>query len=194
MPESRKTFGPVVLLGLAGAGLCALAGSKDWAALDSTSEMAQNPAAAQLLETGTAAEMPLAAALSLVVLAAWGVLLVTRGGVRRVVAVVATLTGLGVLVTVVVGHGATRNGVQDAFAELGIEAGAHTTGWWWAALAGAIIATLAGALAVRHAPAWPAMGSNYDAPGAAEVGPVNLEEANATELWKAIDEGQDPTA
>jgi uncharacterized membrane protein (TIGR02234 family) len=200
MPESstpsgaRRTFGPVVLLGLTGAALSAVAGSRDWAALDDADDLAQNPAAAQLLETGTSAEMPLAAALSLVVLATWGVLLVTRGVVRRVVAVLSAFSALGVLATVVVGHAATRDGVEAAFAGIGVEVSAHTTGWWWAALVGAVLATVAGVLAVRHAPAWPAMGSRYDAPGASSSGPVDLDEANTTELWKAIDEGHDPTA
>ncbi|NYG57942.1 putative membrane protein (TIGR02234 family) [Nocardioides daedukensis] len=194
MPEPRKTFGPIVLLGLSAGTLCAVAGSKDWAALDDTEELAQNPAASQLLETGTAAEMPLAAALSLVVLALWGVLLVTRGVVRRVVAVLATLASLGLLATVVAGHSSTRNGVEQAFADIGVETTVHITGWWWAALVGAVLAVLAGILAARHAPHWPAMGSRYDAPGAAAAGPVRVDEANTTELWKAIDEGHDPTA
>ena len=47
--------------------------------------------------------VPLAGALALVALAAWGVLLVTRGRVRRVMAALAALASLGVLVAVVVG-------------------------------------------------------------------------------------------
>ena len=54
------------------------------------------------IDTGT--RYPLASAISLVLLAAWGVLLVTRGRVRRAFAVLATLAAVALVVSVVVAY------------------------------------------------------------------------------------------
>jgi hypothetical protein len=43
-------------------------------------------------------------------------------------------------------------------------------------------------------PAWPEMGSRYDAPGAAEQETAPPEERSSLDLWRSLDEGQDPTA
>ena len=59
-----------------------------------------------------------------------------------------------------------------------------------------VVLVVAGALAVAWCPAWPEMGSRYDAPGAAgEAAPaVPAEEQTNLDLWKQLDEGRDPTA
>jgi hypothetical protein len=64
---------------LVGSGLCALAGAKPWAAPDG------RPGSALVYATG--GHVPLAGALGLVALATWGVVLVTRGRIRRAVTV-----------------------------------------------------------------------------------------------------------
>ena len=70
----------------------------------------------------------------------------------------------------------------------------HTV-WYWAAVVGALLAGVAGALAVAWVPAWPEMGTKYDAPGSAAPAPVvPPEEQSSLDLWKAMDEGRDPTA
>jgi hypothetical protein len=56
-------------------------------------------------------------------------------------------------------------------------------------LVAAVIALAAFAVAVRRAPRWPAMGSRYDAPGARTAEP-----ATEQDMWRALDEGHDPTA
>ena len=50
-----------------------------------------------------------------------------------------------------------------------------------------MLSTLA---AVRLTPSWPEMGTRYDSP-TGEVAPVEPE--GNLELWKALDEGHDPT-
>ena len=69
---------------------------------------------------------------------------------------------------------------------------------------GLVLGRGVGAAARRSSPArspsrgrrhWPEMGSRYDAPGAAAAtaaGPP--EEQTSLDLWKALDEGRDPTA
>src|SRR5690349_9835830 len=81
----RRSFGAVVGCGLASAVLAAVAGRQPWAHGSAPGGFGE------LSATVEAGKVPAASALSLVVLACWGVLLVTRGKVRRVVAVVAVL-------------------------------------------------------------------------------------------------------
>jgi MFS family permease len=175
----RRTVGPVVLLGLASAGVAAVAGNRDWVQPD-----------AQVLDvygvSQTTAQMPLAAALALVVLACWGVLLVTRGRVRRVIAWLGVVASAGLLATSVVGYSSTADSLQDVLHD---SAGVQHTGWYWVGLVAAVLALVATAAAVRLVPSWPEMGSRYDAPGAA----APPAESTPLDLWRAMDEGRDPT-
>jgi hypothetical protein len=164
---ARSTFGPVVLLGLASSGLTAAASNQRWSTSDDPS------AAFQPIATG--AESPLALSLGLAVLAGWGVLLILRGRVRRALAWLLALGSIGVTATVVTAHAQLAEQVH---------------GWYWTALIASLISVAAAALAVRHVRSWPEMGSKYDAPGAAHAPP---EPETPLEIWKAIDEGRDPT-
>jgi uncharacterized membrane protein (TIGR02234 family) len=188
----RRTFGPVVVLGLAGAGLAALAGHQPWANGTAPGGLGELTAAQE------AGRVPAATALALVVLACWGVLLVTRGAVRRVVAVLALLASVGLVVAVVVGFGSAPDGVRDAYQDLGVaDPDVSRSGWFWAAALGSVLSVAATFLAVRLAPAWPEMGRRYDAPaGQAPEAPAAKapEEQENLDLWKAMDEGRDPTA
>lgn len=191
MPERRSTFAPVLALGLAGATLAAVAASKPWV-VDTSLPAGSDP----LGLVADAGEMPLALALSLVVLACWGVLLVTRGVVRRVVAGLALVAAVGLAVAVVVGLFTLPDQVQQAFPD-GFRRTTDTdviekTAWYWAAAVGALLSVVATALAVRWVGHWPEMGSRYDAPGSA-VAQTPPEETSSLDLWKSIDEGRDPT-
>ena len=183
--EGRRWFGPAVLAGVAGTGICALAGGKPWAAPDGS--------AGSTLADKTGGHVPLAAALGLAGLACWGVLLVTRGRVRRVLAVVGALVAVGLVATAVVGRASALDSARHATVDLGrTPAGAHITGWWWVSLVAAVLALAACAVAVRHVATWPEMGSRYDAPAGAPDSrdPAEMEDVD---LWRAIDQGRDPT-
>jgi uncharacterized membrane protein (TIGR02234 family) len=189
MTEGRRTFGPVVALGVAAAVLAAVAAARPWVRLAEPGDSALVVPLAT--EDG---EMALAAAVSLVLLASWGVVLVTRGVVRRLVAGLALLAALGLAATVVVG--ALR--LPDTFADSMLEAGAQSpstqlTGWFWVAAITTTASVLATALAVAWCPAWPEMGTRYDAPGTGRDEPPP-EDRTSLDLWKSMDEGRDPTA
>jgi uncharacterized membrane protein (TIGR02234 family) len=201
MAERRATFGPVVLVGLAAGTLAAVASARPWAEGQSGRVDTASSGYATDIAITSAQEMPLAAALSLVVLACWGVILVTRGRVRRVVAGLAVVAAAGLVATCVVGFDL----VQDALGEaLRTASGTDTaavglTGWYAAACGGAVVSLAAAAGAVALAPHWPEMGSRYDAPAGteteAETGAATAKDqpVGNLDLWKAIDEGRDPT-
>ena len=183
--DRRRWFVPSVVLGVVGAGLCAFAGGKPWAAPDG--------GAGSTLVDKSGGHVPLAAALGLVGLACWGVLLVTRRRLRRAVAVLGAVVAVGLVATAVVGRASALDSARHATVDLGrVPTGAHTTAWWYVALVAAVLALFAAVVAVRYVPAWPEMGSRYDAPtGPPEPqDPANMEDVD---LWRAIDQGRDPT-
>lgn len=176
-----------MLVGLVGAGLTALAADHDAVAPDA-------PSAQTALLAFQSAKLSLALALGLVAMAAWGVVLVTRGRVRRAAAALCLLASVGTLASVLVGWFSTATSLRDALAGVGVqEPVVHHTSWWWAALVGSLLAVAAAALAVRLTPRWPEMGSRYDAP-VAVAPPTTGPDADSLELWRALDDGQDPTA
>ncbi|MEP9365519.1 Trp biosynthesis-associated membrane protein [Nocardioides sp. CN2-186] len=191
--KRRRTFGPVVLLGLASAGLVAIAGDRAAAHVTSTNDDGATGTAISLARYD--AHQPLVTALGLVVLACWGVVLVTRGRVRRGVALLGVVASAGALVAAVVGLVKEPGRLKDAIAALGGGVDTFPTVWAFLAVLGALLSVGACVLAVRLAPSWPEMGTKYDAPGAQPAAPViDPEEQTSLDLWKAMDEGRDPTA
>ena len=185
-PDGRRWFAPTIVAGVAGTGLTALAGSKPWAAPD-------GQAGSTPLVDRTGGHVPLAAALGLVGLAAWGVLLVTRRRVRRLVSVLGGVVAIGLVATAVGGRGSSLDSARHATVDLGrAPTGAHTTAWWYVALVASVLALAAAAAALRHLAAWPEMGSKYDAPTAPRE-PLDPAAMEGVDLWRAIDQGRDPT-
>jgi uncharacterized membrane protein (TIGR02234 family) len=123
------------------------------------------------------------------------VLLVTRGLLRRAVSLLTAVCAVGLLATAVGGRSSALDSARQATIDVGgAPTASHTTAWWYVGLLGAVLALYAAALAVRHVRSWPEMGSRYDAPttpAAGAIGPAA--EMEDLELWRAIDEGRDPT-
>ncbi len=199
MAERRsRSFGPAVLAGLAGAVLAAVSAGQDWATASGSNAGVDVTAAAK-----GSATAPLAIALGLVALAAWGVVLVLRGRARRLVAVLGTLASAGVLAAVLTGSQRAQHDAVEAVAAkggTGDAVSAALTGWYYACGVGAVLTLAAFAVAVVASPRWPAMGSRYDAPGARPVGAPtsadgrSAEPATERDMWHALDDGRDPTA
>jgi uncharacterized membrane protein (TIGR02234 family) len=188
---ARSTFARAVLIGLGSAALVAVAGNQAWAKAAEGQGIGQEVASVSVA-VGEA-KAPLVTALALVVLASWGVLLVTRGRFRRVIGWVAGVASVGLIAAVLAAFFAAPDVVADAYEPYGVtEIEVSRTAWSWLALAGAMLALGAAALAVRDAGRWPQMGRRYDAPGADGPDP-KPGESSSLDLWKAIDEGRDPT-
>lgn len=196
--QGRGRFGPVVLLGVAAAGLSAVAGSKPWVAGRSGAvDTAADSAMASALSLDSVQESPLAAALALVLLACWGVLLVTRGRVRRAVAVLCLVASVGLVATVVEAFWSLPDKLAAALLRA---SGTDTvttdlTGWYAVAAVGALLSVAASGAAVALVPQWPEMGTRYDAPtGAGAADTHDAAPKENIDIWKALDEGRDPTA
>ena len=184
-PRPRSGFGPIVLAGLAAAALTCVAAGKPWFRANIDYKLL-----AGVADPDKSADMPLALALSLVVLAGWGALLVTRGRVRRAVSAVALLAAIGVAACVVVAPFTLPDQVRDNLLDAS-DASVPPTGWYFTAAVAVAVSIVALAFAWLRVQTWPAMSSRYDAPatgaGEATVG------STGTDLWKALDAGHDPT-
>jgi uncharacterized membrane protein (TIGR02234 family) len=171
---------------LAAAGLAALSGHRAWVQWSAES---RGPDSLLAISGDDTATVPLAGALALVLLASWGVVLVSRRRIRRAVAGLGLVVAAAMVATAVLGLHSATSGLRDDLALVGHDdLTLRTTTWFWVYLVGAVLSVAAAALAVRWAPAWPEMGSRYDAPGAPP-----LREETDLDLWRALDDGRDPT-
>jgi uncharacterized membrane protein (TIGR02234 family) len=180
-----------LLTGVIGGGLVAVAAAKPWA----TARVGGQGLPSLPVSVDGADAVPLVAALGLVLLAGAVSLAATRNQGRR-------LAGLLLVVAaVVVGWQTVTAGpaISDALREQTVGSvgsgdlpDANGTAWRWLTLVGAGLSLAAGVAAVSKGPDWPAMGSRYDVPTTAR-GTSALGEQEDADLWRAIDEGEDPT-
>ena len=112
---------------------------------------------------------PVVLSLALVALAAWGTVLVLRLGGRRVVAVIGLCASVGAAVGALLHTG-----------------DAHGTGWPVVAGVAALLSAAGFCVALVQARRWPEMSRRYDAPAEQKA-------QTDTDLWRALDEGRDPT-
>jgi hypothetical protein len=187
--EARRTFGPVVLVGvLAGAAL-AMAGTQPWFAFQTDDKSFSCSAPCVGFSYEDAGTVSAANAVALVALACWGVLLVSRGRFRRAVSFVGLLAAVGAVVALVLAY----PNVPDDLRELAAQSGSDipdvgSTGWFWVGAVASGLGLLAWLAAVRFVKDWPEMGRKYDGPsGAGSDTPPD-------DLWKAMDQGHDPTS
>ena len=170
-------FWPTVVLGAGAAGVAVWAGGHDWVRPAAHADPISGV-------TTTGLDSPVTTAFALVALACWGVFLVTRGWVRRIVV---GAGGLAALCPIPAMWG-TRHHL------LHTHAGSTATSWMWVALAACLLSWAAAVVACVKAPGWPEMGRRYDAPSGSPAPVVPLEEQDAIDVWKAMDQGLDPTA
>lgn len=187
----RSSFGPTVLAGLVTAGAAALLGNREWVSV-SDGGGGDAALASSLSVTGDLTAPPVTAT-ALVLLASWGVVLVTRGGVRRAVAWLGLVAALAVLGFAVGAWLLEPGRTADDLRTFDLDVG--RTVWAHLGVAASLAAVAAAALGVRRVGSWPEMGRRYDAPTAGpSVAAAPAEELSSLDLWKAMDEGHDPTA
>lgn len=198
--SGRRAFGPLVLAGLATAGAAALAGSRPAVVADGPGASRLTVAEGVSSPAALAAETPAVASLALVLLAGWGVVLVTRGRVRRVLLAALVVVDLGVLATQVAALRSAPDDVRGALRDAGVEPdGVGLSVWFWIGVVAAVLALPVLVASLRTVRAWPEMGARYDAPGAeqaaggADAAPAALDDASGLDLWRQLDHGTDPT-
>lgn len=197
-PQSRRLYGGTVLLGVASATAVAVGVSQPW--IRGTASVAGLP---RIEVTVTGADLaPLAGALGLVLLAAFGAVLATRGRARQGVGLL-IVAGAAVVVAAAAHPADASVILSDRLAAKGWSPAAgysaSTQAWRWLVLAGAAACLCAGMLVVSRGASWPTMGRRYDAPetvapsarAGSELGESDVVDEEA--LWRALDEGRDPT-
>lgn len=189
----RRLYGPVVLATLAAGGLAFFAASRTWA---DTRLSSDGLPSATVGVTGSDAE-PLVSALALVVVTAALAVLASGPRMRRVVGALTMLVSvLAIVVAPRPGSSSIVRAVSAAAEKSPAFTGPESIGdissspWYFVAVLAFVIAFLLGAATIRWAAAWPGMSSRYDAPAARAA---SSEPVSDSDMWKAMDEGQDPT-
>ncbi len=192
---ARPLYAPVVLALLAIGGLAFLAATRTWA---SATVEADGLLPDEVVVTGRDVA-PSAAALALVVVASALAVLAASVRVRRVVGVLVVVVS-AVAVVVVLAADVTGSAFAQAVEESTAFTGTNdpdvvVESAWRLVTAGAfVLAALLGAVVAALAGRWPTMGRRYDAPAAhGRADEPAVEDASAADIWKALDEGRDPT-
>ena len=181
----RRTFGPVVVVAAVAGIALAMAGTQPWFAPEAAGGAYDCEAPCVGLSLDDAGVVSSANALALVTLACLGVVLVARGRFRRVVAVIGLLASVAAVVAVAVAPVQVPDDVR-AFTEQYVATAPEvgSTGWFWVGAVAAVVLLPAWLAAVRFVGGWPEMGRRYDTPA----------DSPPQDLWKAMDQGHDPTS
>lgn len=184
----RSRFGVVVLGGLVAGGAAAVVGARDWVSLDDGG----SGDLAFASTGGVDLTAPPVTATALVLLASWGVVLVTRGRFRRAVAWLGLVAALAVLGFAVASWLVRPDEVAQDLPTLDLDVG--RTAWAHLGVLAGVLAVATSVLAVRGVGRWPEMGRRYDSPvEATAAAPSDDAEQASLDLWRAMDDGRDPT-
>ena len=187
----RRLYAPVVLGTLAAGGLAFFAASRTWAHV----RVATDGLPSDSVDvTGTDAQ-PLVSALALVVVTAALAVLAASPRVRRVVGGFTVVVAVLAAVIVLLGGSSLDSAVDHAVKESPAFTGTGdhdftTSAWKYVTVLALVVAAALGAITAKLGATWPTMSSRYDAPAARPA--VTAPQSDA-EMWKALDEGRDPT-
>lgn len=178
----RREYALGVVLGLLAGALVTGSSGRTWAAATARAAGLPSPQ----VEVSGAEAVPLVATLGPVILAGVVAVVATRGLPRRICGVLVALAGAAVAAQTLTADRALAAALRDQL--VGGAGLAAPTPWRWICLVGAVLAAFFGVWVAWRAERWPAMGSRYDAPAA------RRESADEhTDLWRALDRGEDPT-
>lgn len=187
----RRLYAPVVLGTLAAGGLAFFAASRSWAHI----RVATDGLPSDSVDVSGTDAQPLVSALAVVIVTAALAVLASSPRVRRVVGGFTVLIAVVGAAIVLLGGSSLDNAVDRA-----VEASPAYTGtgdpdfstslWKYVTALGFVIAAVLGGITARLGATWPTMSSRYEAPAAR---PAVTEPQSDAEMWKALDEGRDPT-
>ncbi|GAA2651082.1 TIGR02234 family membrane protein [Streptomyces spororaveus] len=189
----RRSVAVALLLGALGATVVLLASGRTWA----RGTAAIGSDSLQLAADGRAVT-GLPAALAIVGLAALVAVFAVRGKGRLLVSGLLALSGLGAVLSALLGSDG-RRALDAQAARTTADSAAHVAGltqtsWPYVTAAGAALILVAGLLALRFGRSWPSMGGRYERDGSPRARTVAAVDPDRPEdLWKALDRGEDPT-
>lgn len=160
--QGSRGYAVTLAAGLLAATAVAVGATKPWAT--ATAIQAKLPTV-EVTVSGTELTAP-AAALGMVMLAAFGAVVATRGRLRQALGL-AIIVCAAVVLVLAIRPGDQTPAVEAALSARGWLGGAYDTAtspWRWLVAAGAGACVVAGTSVARFGADWPAMGSRYDAP------------------------------
>lgn len=193
---ARRWYAPTVLALLACGGLIFFAASRTWL----TATVTSSGLPSDVVDVTGGDAQPIVPALGLVIAAAGLAVLATRGRLRQFVGLLTFVVGVMVVIVVLAGDGTRTSTLTDAIEQSTAFTGDNSPPakekvlWPGVVVVAAVAATVLGAITVLAGRSWPSMSGRYEAPGRPSDGrPVDLHRAEGADLWKALDEGEDPT-
>jgi uncharacterized membrane protein (TIGR02234 family) len=189
---SRTGYALTIVVGLAASGMCAVAVAQPWSR--ATASVRGLPPIEASVDGADVA--PVAAALAFVCLAGFGAVLATRGWVRTAVGVVIVGCAAVIIAVAVIPTSATGL-LEDALSARGWTGDDYdrsVTAWRVATAVSGLVVMAAGAVVARFAGQWATMGERYDSPATAQPpAAADDEPLSETAIWRALDDGADPT-
>lgn len=212
--SDRRALAIAIVGGLAAGGLALLGVSQTWAQV----EIAVAGVPSSTIEVSGTSAVPWVGALTLVILAGALAIVPTGGWLRRVVGVIVGLAAAGAVIGTLTAGPAIDDALTEKLAQspasggvndAAVVAAADHPAWRWLSLVGSTAGLAVGLFVASRGQSWPTMGSRYDAPASRreDAGgpepdqpdqPADAAEsdqpAENADLWRAMDEGRDPTA
>ncbi|HEY1623347.1 MAG TPA: Trp biosynthesis-associated membrane protein [Streptosporangiaceae bacterium] len=217
MPDTRREYGVVLVLGAAGGALILIALREVWAHAIYTPP---HPIPAQDYAVTGQSLIPLASALAVAALACLAAVIATRGLARRVVGallaviggyaavtVTAAVTAAAVLTTAQNANPATGSGTGGGSTTSGVSGGGsggvlvsgapgHAVmtglGWHVVAAIGALAIALAGLATLCRGPRWPVMSARFERPDRRSA--TARPKSDSATMWESLSRDVDPTA
>lgn len=193
--RGRHLYGPIVIGLLAVGAIALFAVTRVWA----TATVRTPGVPTDQVEASGADAAPVLVALSIVVIAAALAVVASGGWVRQIVGlVVATVAAWAAVqaLSVDVAGAPMARALLDSPANLGAAHPVANVSVWpvVAGLAFAVAAVL-GVLVVVFGRQWPRMAKRYDrqSAGSSEAASELVADADDADLWRALDDGRDPT-
>jgi uncharacterized membrane protein (TIGR02234 family) len=187
----RRLYAPVVLGTLAAGGLAFFTASRTWA----HARIAAEGLPPDTVKVSGSDAQPIVTALALVAVTAALAVLASSPRLRRVMGVFTVIVALAGIVVVLTGGSSVDDAVAKAVKVSPAFTGSNTpathhTIWLALTVVAFVLVAGLGAVTARFGPIWPTMGSRYDAP---RVRAAKEAPQTDADMWKALDEGHDPT-
>jgi uncharacterized membrane protein (TIGR02234 family) len=202
--SDRRGVAVAIVGGLAAGGLALLGVSRPWARV----EIAAPGVPSSTIEVSGSGAVPWVGALTLVILAGTLAFVPTGGRLRRAVGVIVGLAAAGAVIGTLTAGPAVDDALSEQLAEspasggvddAAIVAAADHPAWRWLTLGGSAAGVAVGLYVAARGHRWATMGSRYEAPATRRAtepteATAEPEPTENADLWRALDEGRDPTA